>query len=473
MHGLNALFGLKILITVGDGLMTAVATGTAIFASALPIPPSLKVMRNLDIIDDEDERLMEVQRRLMSISESNRARIEEELSKLNVGNADLDVDNSSDSENDDVSRIFSTTSKLPSSRPGVIVQIDDEADEDLVLFLDESQRDGFMIFSTQNLPCSVLKPFSSFEMVTIVKQKRIPSGHHPNRQLANVFKSIYQDLSFQLHHWSPCVVSKISKIVRVAKDESVQICFTAMVQGIQLARSDSNSMGSLRSLLAEPPDVDMGNVVPNDVEQNRDDSSESNDQDELVHELEVGEDEKDIEDDKIATSSSEVRRFNSTGHRFSQVSFKQDSIGRSSHSRSKLDGRVPSQMSITGGTLNRAQSFSSLSPIGIVEISPLSFIPLSKLEVFLGRISLHFIKETHLVYESLSGMNGMGGFSALFMQEMLAVVKAHVAGLGGNAIIGYNIDQFIFTESINQGYALVSISGDVVRTVQAEMETPE
>jgi uncharacterized protein YbjQ (UPF0145 family) len=62
-------------------------------------------------------------------------------------------------------------------------------------------------------------------------------------------------------------------------------------------------------------------------------------------------------------------------------------------------------------------------------------------------------------------MNGMGGFTVLFMQEMMAIVKSHVTGLGGNAIVGYNLDQTEFTETNNQGYALVSISGDVVRVV--------
>lgn len=51
IYGLNAVFNLKVQISLGEGLLTAVATGTAVYARSLAIPLPLKVMRNLDIID--------------------------------------------------------------------------------------------------------------------------------------------------------------------------------------------------------------------------------------------------------------------------------------------------------------------------------------------------------------------------------------------------------------------------------------
>jgi uncharacterized protein YbjQ (UPF0145 family) len=47
--------------------------------------------------------------------------------------------------------------------------------------------------------------------------------------------------------------------------------------------------------------------------------------------------------------------------------------------------------------------------------------------------------------------------------ELNAIIRAHTAALGGNAIISFAADQSLVNESIkNQCYALISVSGDVV-----------
>lgn len=79
IKGYNAIFGLMIQLCVGNGVITAVASGTAVFLSALPLPPKLKLFRNLEVIDREDAHLVELQRRIGVESEVNRAQIEFEL----------------------------------------------------------------------------------------------------------------------------------------------------------------------------------------------------------------------------------------------------------------------------------------------------------------------------------------------------------------------------------------------------------
>jgi hypothetical protein len=104
-----------------------------------------------------------------------------------------------------------------------------------------------------------------------------------------------------------------------------------------------------------------------------------------------------------------------------------------------------------------------------VEITPLTTVPNSSHAQYLGRISLHFIKESNLMYDSLLGSSGMGEFTHVFLMELLAIVKAHVICLGGNAVVSFSIDQIHFTESLkNQGYAMVSVSGDVVQVAYLE-----
>ncbi|KAJ3049633.1 hypothetical protein HK097_009383, partial [Rhizophlyctis rosea] len=99
-----------------------------------------------------------------------------------------------------------------------------------------------------------------------------------------------------------------------------------------------------------------------------------------------------------------------------------------------------------------------------VEITPLYYIPGGKVEKFLGRLSLHFVKEAAMTYEMGAGLNGMGGFSHTFLVEMQGVCRAHAVALGGNAIIGFTVDQIVVNEGMkNQGYGLISVSGDVMK----------
>lgn len=76
IQGLNAIFGLQIQLAIGESLIVAVASGTATFLAALPPPPPLMISRNLDVLDAEDRQFMDIQRRIMELSEENRRRIE-------------------------------------------------------------------------------------------------------------------------------------------------------------------------------------------------------------------------------------------------------------------------------------------------------------------------------------------------------------------------------------------------------------
>ncbi|KAI9179317.1 hypothetical protein H9P43_005980 [Blastocladiella emersonii ATCC 22665] len=140
-----------------------------------------------------------------------------------------------------------------------------------------------------------------------------------------------------------------------------------------------------------------------------------------------------------------------------------------------------------------------------VEITPLATIPHTRPTAYLGRLALHFVKETsehhahhhghygHHQYgthphytggpmgsSSLANplglaaepfptgddddheSDGMGAFVQLAWTEILAVVAAHVQAMGGNALVAFRVEHSGFHETIkNQAYALVCVSGDV------------
>ncbi|KAG5457055.1 MAG: hypothetical protein BJ554DRAFT_3037, partial [Olpidium bornovanus] len=126
---------------------------------------------------------------------------------------------------------------------------------------------------------------------------------------------------------------------------------------------------------------------------------------------------------------------------------------------------IPLQLTRTNDSFARPPPPGSSAPF--VDMSPLSFVPGCRVTAHLGTLSLHFVKEAHVSRETPTG--GLGGFVHEFLAEVLAVVRAQVGGLGGNALVGLRVDQSLFEESIKSvGYGLVSVSGDVVEVVPEE-----
>jgi hypothetical protein len=55
--------------------------------------------------------------------------------------------------------------------------------------------------------------------------------------------------------------------------------------------------------------------------------------------------------------------------------------------------------------------------------------------LLLGHINMHFIKESWAVREG----GGLGSFFHCFFQEAQLITRAHVAAMGGNALLGFRL----------------------------------
>lgn len=98
--------------------------------------------------------------------------------------------------------------------------------------------------------------------------------------------------------------------------------------------------------------------------------------------------------------------------------------------------------------------------VTVVKMTPLSFIPGAKITKYLGIINMFLIRET----TSLREEGGVSGFLHAFICEVFAMVRAHVAALGGNAVVSYIMKQCVFMENTNKNQAqcLMNVSGDAV-----------
>lgn len=93
-------------------------------------------------------------------------------------------------------------------------------------------------------------------------------------------------------------------------------------------------------------------------------------------------------------------------------------------------------------------------------MTPLSFLPGTRIIKYLGIINMFFIRET----TSLREEGGVSGFLHSFIAEVFAMVRAHVAALGGNAVVSYSMKECVFMENPNKNQAqcLINVSGDAV-----------
>ena len=92
-----------------------------------------------------------------------------------------------------------------------------------------------------------------------------------------------------------------------------------------------------------------------------------------------------------------------------------------------------------------------------VFLTPLTSITGYRIKRYCGLVVLHFIRETWHLEEQAS----MNNYSHKFLLEVLAVAKAHVRCIGGNALLSVRIlPQETAEEDVNQAYSMITISGD-------------
>jgi hypothetical protein len=169
VKGMNAIFRLSVQVTVGDKIMSLIATGTAVFLAALHEPVVPKIVAG-NSFNEPSEKLAELQKTIQATVEKNREiyqlnnphhhhhtqEIINDVQKLNKNFSDTD-----DSDNEE---------KLDygiGSKQTCILEIDDIQDLELFnMLMEHSSHDGINIVNAQNVPGSVgnLDNLRNFQM---------------------------------------------------------------------------------------------------------------------------------------------------------------------------------------------------------------------------------------------------------------------------------------------------------------------
>ncbi|XP_069132346.1 C2 domain-containing protein 5-like [Argopecten irradians] len=406
LRGMNGLFGLKIQISVGDTLLVGIATATAVFLTALMLPPVPKVTGQATS-DRENLALIELQRKITETVQKNREI--HDLLQIDTGQTSPHSVTTDESDDDASDLELSSGSKNT-----FILEVDDTKDQNIASILnDPVTPEGFNLINTERVPGSLSANLTyNFQMFNYVWRHEFIPTADKKQDFSDLFENIKKKICFKLRRMVPCCVCKLDFNVELPDEDEIQITLTGVCVGItdqHLATSsllDINASAIKGNLLKTAPGAGDNSV-----------GGETQPDDMMFHMEELSE------------SSPNLQNH--------------------------LKGQFVLRMTLTYFVFQ----YIPKHKVGI-EITPLSYVPGGKIERYLGNYNFFFIRET----TSLREMGGDGGFMQTFIAEVLANVRASVAALGGNGLVAYRMSQCVLLSNPqkNQSQCLINVYGDAV-----------
>ena len=225
---MNAIFRLSVQVTVGDKMMALIATGTAVYLSALHPPVVPKIVAG-NSWNDSADKLAELQKSIQSTVERNRETYQllNQLShpEIDVKNLNKNFSDTDDSDNEE---------KLDyalGNKQTCILEIDDIQDLELFsMLMEQSSPDGIQIVNAQSVPGhdSNIEHVRNLQMFTQVWRTKIPSSHQSNSNFSRQFQRLLQSIFFKLRGAIPCSICEIQFQLDLPADE-IQLLITGMV----------------------------------------------------------------------------------------------------------------------------------------------------------------------------------------------------------------------------------------------------
>ncbi|XP_040518378.1 C2 domain-containing protein 5 isoform X25 [Gallus gallus] len=475
LRGMNALFGLRIQITVGENMLMGLASATGVYLAALPTPGGIQIAGKTPNDGTYEQHISHMQKKINDTIAKNK-----ELYEINPPELPEEIIGSPIPEPRQRSRLLRSQSESSDEvteldlshgkKDAFVLEIDDtDAMEDVhSLLTDAPPPSGFYSCNTEIMP-GINNWTPEIQMFTAVRVSRLSNINLTNQTLNKNFndlcENLLKSLYFKLRSMVPCCLCHVNFTVSLPEDEIVQIAVTAVAitfdkdQALQAAKppteksqkrasTDNEEQLQFPLELSSDPLASQPFSATKEVPEGA--SSHSG-----------------IPAAQRATSidySSFADRCNSW---IELIKLKAQTIRRGSI---KTTASVDKASPLAEGYLrHRSIPSCTNSTVSVVKMTPLSFIPRAKITKYLGIINMFFIRET----TSLREEGGVSGFLHAFIAEVFAMVRAHVAALGGNAVVSYIMKQCVFMENPNKNQAqcLINVSGDAVIFVrESELE---
>uniref|UniRef100_A0A667YYG0 C2 calcium dependent domain containing 5 n=1 Tax=Myripristis murdjan TaxID=586833 RepID=A0A667YYG0_9TELE len=420
LRSMNALFGLRIQISVGENMLLGLASATGVYLTALPAPGGIQIAGKTPGDLSNEHHILAIQKRINDTIAKNK-----ELYQINPPELTEEAVGSPIPEPRQRSRLFRSHSESSDElseldlshgkKDAFVLEIDDtDAVEDIhSLLTDAPTPTGFYSCNTEIMP-GIYNWTSGLQMFTSVRVFRLSNANLTNQGLNKIFtdlcENLLKSLYFKLRSMIPCCLCHLNFTVAVPEEELIQV--TVIMNTVSLENeeqlqfplelcAESTSANNQPSAKIPAPSVDYGSFA-----------------------------------DRCSTWLELLR-------------LKAHTIRRgSTHKQTRTHARIHSHTP------------PCMPSVTVVKMTPLSFLPGTRIVKYLGIINMFFIRET----TSLREEGGVSGFLHSFIAEVFAMVRAHVAALGGNAVVSYSMKECVFMENPNKNQAqcLINVSGDAV-----------
>ncbi|KAF4532893.1 hypothetical protein B566_EDAN001497 [Ephemera danica] len=351
VKGMNSIFNLKVQVSIGERLLVGIATGTAVFLTALPAPPLPRVNTHQTFNKKKDADLAEMQKKLQETSRRNREQFCVQPLPTPLHDKQS-CESRSTSDSDESEEDLPELELTIGNKDVYVLEVVDAQDVNVVSLLIEPRTpDGFEVVNTEIVPgLSNLEIVCNLQMFTQVWRARMNTCQG-SKSLSKHFHRLQQSLYFKLRKMVPCAVCHMEFNVELPEPDEIQI--TVLDESEMIFKLDDDPV-----------------PVPPCVSQ-------------------------------------------------------------------------PSQ-----SNLLRGYHTSPCERYG-VDITPLSYVPGARIEYYLGNLNFFFIRESTTIREC----GGLSGFVHSFIAEVLAIVRAHVTALGGNAMVAYFLNECVLLSSSHKNQA--------------------
>ncbi|XP_073327955.1 C2 domain-containing protein 5 isoform X5 [Pagrus major] len=475
LRSMNALFGLRIQISIGENMLLGLASATGVYLTALPAPGGIQIAGKTPGDLSNEHHILTIQKRINDTIAKNKEIYQINPPKLFALDPEVfcgtnmelaeEVVGSPIPEPRQRSRLFRSHSESSDEvseldlshgkKDAFVLEIDDtDAVEDIhSLLTDATTPTGFYSCNTEIMP-GIYNWTSAVQMFTSVRVFRLSNANLTNQGLNKIFTDLCENLLksfyFKLRSMIPCCLCHLNFTVAVPEEELIQVAVTAVAMTYDKDQTQEKP--------AEKP-MTKGCIETEEQLQFPlelcADSSSSNTQ--PSSKISGVPETTNVSSRDRCSTWLELLRLKA--HTIRRGSVK--TISSLERSSPVPEGRSRSLRS------NRGFGGSSVT---VVKMTPLSFLPGTRIIKYLGIINMFFIRET----TSLREEGGVSGFLHSFIAEVFAMVRAHVAALGGNAVVSYSMKECVFMENPNKNQAqcLINVSGDAVICVRDTDQEP-
>ncbi|XP_015239472.1 PREDICTED: C2 domain-containing protein 5 isoform X4 [Cyprinodon variegatus] len=473
LRSMNALFGLHIQISVGENMLLGLASATGVYLTALPAPGGIQVAGKTPS-ELNEQHVLTIQKRINDTIAKNKELYQitpPELTEEGVGSPIPEprhrsrLFRSHSESSDEVSELDLSHGK----KDAFVLEIDDtDAVEDIhSLLTDASPPTGFYSCNTETMP-GIYNWTTAVQMFTSVRVLRLSNANLSNQSLNKIFTDLCENLLksfyFKLRSMIPCCLCHLNFNVAVPEEELIQVSVTAVAMTFD--KDQAQERPAERFITKGGSETE--DQLQFSLELCADTSSTNSQTSSKI---------SGVQENALVSSRAASVDYGSFADRCSTwlelLRLKAHTIRRGSvktsrrtqslaHSVSSLEHCSP----LTEGrsrSLRSSRSFGG-SSVTMVKMTPLSFLPGTRIIKYLGIINMFFIRET----TSLREEGGVSGFLHSFIAEVFAMVRAHVAALGGNAVVSYSMKDCVLMENPNKNQAqcLINVSGDAVVCVR-------